>query len=490
MVDVEVREATAHAGAGAGTDTSRVGLDRVLTVLFALVGWVIGTDRLSDNSFLWHLRTGSWILDHGIPHHDPFSYTARGADWVAQSWLAEVAYGALDRTIGVFGVRLLVGVVTVAIAVGAYRLAFRLAGSPLVAAGLTALSLVGPFVVWSERPLTFGLGCFLALVWVVEAPDSWVGRRAALMTPAILVVWVNVHGTFVLGFAYLGLHLVGRLIERRRDDHWRALLVGGAVGAALAFVNPYGPELVLFPVHLVGRGEVLRRVAEWKSPDFATALGIAFAVWLAAAVVVGLRGRARLGLRDVIVLVPMVGLAFWAQRNITVTPIVGLPILARACAGARPSRFGRVDRSAARVAIVFVAVLGLGVGVAAASQPNYALGRYPTDAMRWLDREDLLGRRLLTSDVAGGYVIAAYFPRQRVFLDDRYDMYPLPVLEDYLVLHDGAKRWESVLDDRRVEVVVWERSRPLAPLLDDSADWAHVHDAGRWSVWVRSELSP
>ncbi len=105
--------------------------------------------------------------------------------------------------------------------------------------------------------------------------------------------------------------------------------------------------------------------------------------------------------------------------------------------------------------------------------------------MRWLDREGLLGRRMLTTDVAGGYVIAAEFPRQRVFVDDRYDMYPMQVLDDYLVVLDGRAQWVAVLDRRHVEVVVWRRSGPLASLLDGDAGWEHAHDAGPWGVWLR-----
>src|SRR5262249_2943842 len=99
------------------------GLGAVFTALFALVGWIVGRGRLADNSFFWHLRTGEWILDHGIPRHDVFSFTARGVDWVAQSWLAEVTYGVLARTTGAFGIRALVGVVAASVAVLAFRLA-------------------------------------------------------------------------------------------------------------------------------------------------------------------------------------------------------------------------------------------------------------------------------------------------------------------------------------------------------------------------------
>src|SRR6188472_2782592 len=90
---------------------ARFGLGAVFTGIFALFGWAVGISSLSDNSFFWHLRTGEYILDHGIPHHDVFSFTAPGARWVAQSWLAEVTYGVLDRSFGALGVRCFVGAV-------------------------------------------------------------------------------------------------------------------------------------------------------------------------------------------------------------------------------------------------------------------------------------------------------------------------------------------------------------------------------------------
>ena len=85
---------------------SMVGL---FTLVFALGGWRAGLSRLSDNSFFWHLRTGRLILDHGIPHADPYSFTAPGRRWVAQSWLAEALYGVVDQAVGTFGLRLLTG---------------------------------------------------------------------------------------------------------------------------------------------------------------------------------------------------------------------------------------------------------------------------------------------------------------------------------------------------------------------------------------------
>ncbi len=190
--------------------SSGTGLGWVFTACFSVFGWAVGIAKLSDNSFFWHLRTGEYILDHGIPHHDVFSYTAPGTRWVAQSWLAEVTYAALYRTVGGIGIRLFVGAVGAGIGILAYRLALRLVRDRVVACGITLAALAGIYTVWSERPLLIGVLFLLVLLWVVEMPDSIVGRHMLVVVPVLMWLWANTHGTYELGFAYLALHLLGR----------------------------------------------------------------------------------------------------------------------------------------------------------------------------------------------------------------------------------------------------------------------------------------
>jgi hypothetical protein len=251
----------------------------LFTLVFALGGWRSGLSRLSDNSFFWHLQTGRFILDQGIPHRDIYSFTARGTPWVAQSWLAEVLYGVLDRAAGPFAVRLL-GAFTGALVAGlAYRLALRVSRDRLAAMGLTLAAIGASFTLWSERPLFLGILALVGLLWIVEVPESRLGRRPTLAIPVLLWLWANVHGTFALGFVYLGLHLAGRWLEGSPPWLGREgrLLRGAALAGGLCLLNPYGPALLLFPVQLLQRGDILRRVTEWRSPDFRSVQGLTFA---------------------------------------------------------------------------------------------------------------------------------------------------------------------------------------------------------------------
>src|SRR5690242_12338556 len=198
------------ARSGGHTGLRAPSLDTLFTLLFAVAGWCIGLRRLGDNSFLWHWRTGGYILDHGIPHADIYSFTVPGAKWVAQSWLAEVAYALADRIAGGFGIQLLIAITGAVITTLLYRTALRTAKDRVRAAALATVALASIVTVWSERPLLFGLLGMAALVYIVEFPNTWVGRRPLVTIPVVLWLWANVHGTYELGFAYLGLHLIGR----------------------------------------------------------------------------------------------------------------------------------------------------------------------------------------------------------------------------------------------------------------------------------------
>jgi hypothetical protein len=465
---------------------TRLGLGAVFSSIFALFGWAVGLSSLSDNSFFWHLRTGEYILDHGIPHHDVFSFTAPGTRWVAQSWLAEVAYGVLYRSFGAFGVRFFVGAVGAGIGLLAFRLALRLVRDRVVACGITLAALAGIYTLWSERPLLIGVLFFLLLLWVVEVPDSFVGRHPLVVLPVLFWLWANVHGSFALGLAFLALHFLGRWVDGHRpwDGRERMLLMGAVLGSAVTFANPYGAELVMFPVALLSRGDILAHVIEWQSPDFRKIYGFALGIWLVVYIGALARGRHRVSRRDLIVTLPMLFLAFWALRNVAIAPLIGLPVVARAFAREKQRSDG-TRRAVVVGAIALIVLIGVIIGVRASQQRDFAFGTYPVKAMQYVEGHGLLGTRLLTSDTDAGYVILEHYPEQRVFIDDRYDMYPTKLIYDYFTLAAGKPGWSTILDRYRVETIVWEEDTALAAELTASPNWRRVHRDESRAVWVR-----
>lgn len=460
-------------------------LGHLFTLVFAVTGWVSTLGRLGDNSFFWHLRTGHWIIEHGIPRTDPYSFTAAGAPWVAQSWLAELAYAGIDRLVGPFGIRLFAAATGAAIAVVAFRLTFAIAGSRARAGILSIAALVASNSLWSIRPLLLGVLAMAVLVWLIELPDTFFGRRIAWVLPILMWLWANSHGTFMLGFAYLALHVLGRWADGAPP--WRSselvLVRAALVSLGVALLNPYGLALLTFPFELLSRGEILQYVTEWQSPDFRDPQGERFALWVAVFIGCAVFGRNRMTRRDFIVAAPFLLLGLWAQRNIALAPLVMLPIAARAIASAEVSstevsvdrvvvgHSGRLHRGMAAV-VMMIALLGT---IDARGKADFDFTAYPVRAMDVIEEKGLLGKRMATDDGWGGYVILEWWPRQRVFIDDRFDMYPTATIEDYLVLHRAGEGWRAVLKRWEIEVIVWRRDRPLAAALAESSQWERVY---------------
>src|SRR4029078_6855242 len=130
------------------------------------------------------------------------------------------------------------------------------------------------------------------------------------------------------------------------------------------------------------------------------ALGIWIVVFLCALA----RGRHRVTRRDLVVAVPMLLLAVWAVRNVAVAPLIGLPVVARAFARdeEKPSEL-RGTMVAAAIGVLAVAAALM--GYQASTQKNFDFSPYPVPSMRYVERHDLMGKRLLTTDAAAGYVI-------------------------------------------------------------------------------------
>ena len=87
--------------------------------------------------------------------------------------------------------------------------------------------------------------------------------------------------------------------------------------------------------------------------------------------------------------------------------------------------------------------------------------------------------------VNGNFLEVLDGPVGAVFIDDRVDVVPDAVFQDFLQLQRGGVRWQEVLGDHDVEAVVWERSGALASLLQVSESWRVTFSDARWIVAER-----
>ena len=445
----------------------------VVGLLVLIWGWRIGLRPLGDNSFLTHLATGRLILDHGIPRHDPYSFTAPGTSWTVQSWLASVVYGVTDRIGGWRALQLVTGVTTLALSAIIWRLSSPARGliARLLIVGIALAVGTGT---WSERPLLFGL-LFLTIALLAAE-----GRLDARWLIPVFWLWVNIHGSFPLGLLAIALLAIGRRADGAQWLTERRALLMGAIGTVLGAVNPLGPSLLLFPGHLIARQSILRHIIEWQAPSFTTWPQRLFLLQIALAVLLLAR---RPSWRLAVPLAVLVPMALLSARNMNVASIVLVVAMAPAAAGIGGLASDEPAVPAARAGLCALVVLGLMLSVAAFKTPAVDFKDYPTKAIAWLDAHSTLTKeRIAAPDYVGNYLEYKYGGAVKVFVDDRAEMYPKDVYDDFIAVLSAQPGWEAALNRRNVTVVVWPAKSALTSVLQEASRWSIVYRDADWII--------
>jgi hypothetical protein len=115
--------------------------------------------------------------------------------------------------------------------------------------------------------------------------------------------------------------------------------------------------------------------------------------------------------------------------------------------------------------------------VVAAAGPVYSFNGYPVAAVTWAERNHLLDAdaHVVSRDYVGNYIEARYGTTVKVWLDDRYDLFPATLVEDFTLLNNGHIGWNDVLDKYDTSAVIWPTNEALAQLLADSPRWRVVY---------------
>ncbi len=198
-----------------------------IALLGVLVFTPLSVKLLGDAGIGWHIRTGQQILlTHAIPRVDLFSSTMQGRPWFAWEWLYDVIAGWLDARLGLNGVAWVSAVVIATVFAGMFRLVLLRGGNMLAALMLTLLAISASMIHFLARPHVvswlFALAWFCILDGFERAgARAEKGQRAIWILPCLMVVWVNVHGGFVLGFVLLGIFWLGAalgMVDGERSD--------------------------------------------------------------------------------------------------------------------------------------------------------------------------------------------------------------------------------------------------------------------------------
>lgn len=478
---------------------------RLFVALFAIALFTMAVRETLDPDMWWHLRTGEYILQNGIPAQDVFTFTVPQNAWVTHEWLSQLIMWLVYLAGGLPGLILFFAAL---IALTYWLLYLACAGRPYLAAFIVLLSAITSAIVWGARPQIFNLLLTAVFVLIVERVKDGQWRVHTLWwLPLLTLVWANLHSGYLLGVVLLGTYAVGEVAQRWLAMPTERTLKGTAVshlfavaivGFLAAAVNPSGIELWIYPFLTLGSGPMQAYILEWHSPDFHQTYFWPFAAMLALGVLGWVFQKERPTFTDLLLFLGTGAAGLLSARHIPLFAIVAAPVLARSwlSVGLHPKGLIRgtgKNEDKKPLGSLFVALNWLLLMVAVGTAVIWSLtkisgneaaiaARYPVAAVDYLAASGLDEARGYNSYNWGGYLIWRGVP---VFVDGRADVYGDPFLLYYRRTFDVRPGWQEPLDEYDVDYVLMEAGSPLTAVLAASPDWTEVYADNLAQIFVR-----
>lgn len=451
--------------------------DKLLFVSFVLlVPIALGSasTTFNDGDVSWHIATGQWIIAHGqVPRTDPFSFTMSGQPWIAYEWLAEVIYAAGFNLADHAGVAAIVVAALMILHWIVFALLRGRVGPAAMLLAFMAMDIVlAPFIL--ARPHV--------LVWPILA--GWTAgllrardqsRAPPWALALLMLLWANMHGSYVIGFVIAGACALDALIAARWDRSalmkWAAF---GLLSLLAALVNANGLAGILHPLTVAGM-ESLPLIQEWQ-PSTPRGTPWFFAILLAVVVALAVK-RPRLRPGELALLVVMLGMALFQVRHQSWLAIVAAllltPALARARSADAAALFASAKQRRAGLAIAAVVAVLLVVGRLMVPLVPDENGANPRGLIASIPGP-LRGEPVLNGYTMGGPLILAGI---RPYVDGRADMYGDDFIADYSAITDGdLARFNQAVRKYGIRwTILPAGNAALVKALDSSREWRRVY---------------
>lgn len=474
---------------------------RILPILVISYYFLIFTSiPLWDPDFWWHMKTGGYILNHiSLPDKDPFTNISPERNQLRQDvilkgyWLAQVILHIIWSSFSIKGIILLRAIV-LTLTLFIIYLSLRHNTAPHIVS--IAILLVGGVLLYftGERPQMFSFPIICLLVSLIDAYLKK-GSRWFYAIPFLMLLWANLHGSFMLGTLLLGSLIVIELIKYkigRSDLSKRQLsifIIINIIAIGSSLINPvsYKPFLLYKELH----SEIMSAGAiEHMSPIRLAIVYKRYFIyfWLLSAFVL---------------------MCIFLKMKINSWHLITLGLFILSLSGARymvffaiVAPFALKDINDLRIFnkkwlslfISFIIILIIISGIIRNKPFNFSiLNTYPHNAVNFIKRSNLKGNIFNYLDW-GGFLMAN-LPDSRVFIDgrllseDRYSAYSI-IIEGVEI--GDKKEWKGLLNENRIDMIILPLNDPnigeplrLIPLLLIDKSWSLLYSDTISMVFVK-----
>lgn len=458
---------------------------------------------------LWgHIKFGEDCWKAGeIIRYDPYSFTVYGGPWINHEWLTELIFYGTYHVLGDAG--LLFGKLGIGLLIAAvlYLICGMREKNPLVCAAVMAGAILIISPGFMIRPQLFSFLFFVLFMYVLHLYFNQ-GKNLLFLLPLMMVLWVNLHGGFLMGWALLiavtGWETIRRfgvrcqrseLPQTPNPEPLTPLWIWLIITSITTLINPYGYKLLVFLYRTV---PMPRSISEWE-PIILWDLSYLHFKFMAILFLIatGLNFKKRIGWETI-----FIGMTLFASiRHQRHTPFFGMmaaPYLVHRLSiliSAIQEKFPKVILTkVSRHILAFFLILLASYQMYEGIQRYVISGcriivdpdEYPVAAVRFMKANNIKGNVLLPF-TWGEYAIWKLYPDCKVSIDGRFEtVYPEAVIQDHFFPDTDHKRWESVISKYPADVIWAKQSVFFHNFIQKTKTWVYVYSDSTAIIFLRN----
>lgn len=481
---------------------------RLLIAFFILIILAAAARPITDPDFWWHLRTGQYIVEtRAIPHTDIYSSVKFGSEWVTHEWLSEVLMYSIFRLTNYVGlIAFFALIVALSFFITYLRCELR-APNAYISALALIVGTAATIPTWGVRPQMFSILFAAVFLWVLDQKEN--SRVIWLLVP-LTILWVNMHAGFPVGLVLMlltigGVALDAYIIEKISIfEIWhrtRKLFLIWLISCAAVCVNPNGLRLYTYPLETLRSRSMMLYIQEWRPPDFQDPMFLGLIVLMVVTFCVLAVSNKRAVPSELLMLGTTAAATLRSARNVPFFALVATPILAgHLWTRLAPyttvgdsllrDKRGRAWNSSTLLLNILLLVAApllaatMRIRNSAQIQRLVEARDFPHAAVEFMKLRNV-AQPIYNEYHWGGYLIWNLYPRYRVFIDGRADVYGDELMDEYFRMHDGAKDWRELLDHYGIQSVLVSPDAALSSLLREDKLWEVKFESPQVVIFVR-----
>jgi hypothetical protein len=449
-----------------------------------------------DPDLWWHIKYGQSILTtHHWPTIEQYSFTVTGQHWLAYEWLGDVLLAAVYQAGGLRGLGIALILLGSLFALALYYYTTLRCGNPKAGFVATALllNLANSF---NMRPQMLGY-LFLILTLIILERFRQGKRGGVWLLPLVMLVWINTHGSWIIGLGTIGVYLACGLLRIRLGDvetqPWSAkerrhLMTALLLSVVATVITPYGAGLAKFPFIVSSMPLGVANIQEWLPMTFYLSGDKLFLALVLGFLVVQVMVRPKWRLEELGLFLFAATMAFIHLRFLTLFVAYCAPVFVVVLARWLP----KYDRSKEVYALNGAIILGV-LGAMAwyfPSRSDYTRiveKTFPVAAVEYLNTHSVPGP-MYNSYEFGGYLLWAPGPEHKVFVDGRTEVYERAgIFQDQVALENLKPGSLSVLDKYKIQSCLVISGQALSTVLAALPGWEKVYADDRAVLFVRRQ---